>query len=433
MKRFLYFLGFTTLIVTSSCGSQKNNDETTLTPQKTTIKGELKDYYEVVDKEYTITDDTFGKLITVQLKRTDTEFPNNYKKGYEPVGMSGRDVKGNYGFGIEVFDADDNKIYGSRADAVGISGCYSYDDLKDLWELEAGEVNRIRWATHDLDKYLGQKLTFKITSYISEDEDETVSTGNTDGIFVEGIIGGSKAAKLYIFNGIGEMSYELDAKKPDGARARRIITVDSWDKTTGNLKFTAYDYKSKKVVSYFDGIVSNDNGVTTYKGNFTNIKGVSMGVDMHGTSITEAIDTYSNIDISGIEIPNNSFSSSYDSDYSDYTVSSNSSGNADWDEIITEYEKLTDNYVTFINKLERSNSFDVTASIKMSEEAIKIQELTEKIDRAKSNSELTIDQEKRLLKCAEKMAAIAPKTLKIQQKMMDEVNSGTISIPSISF
>lgn len=169
-----------TLAALMSCGgnsNQKNNEnekeqaekETVLVPKTTKVKGDLSEYFEVVEKEYQLKDDTYSKMITITLMRKDKELPDIYKE-FKPVGYFGAGVMGNYGFGIKIFDENEDQVLSIRADVGGTGGVYSSDDLKDLWDLEKGETGIVRWMTYDLDECTG-KLTFTITSYAQENED----------------------------------------------------------------------------------------------------------------------------------------------------------------------------------------------------------------------------------------------------------------------
>ena len=169
-----------TLAALMSCGgnsNQKNNEnekeqaekKTVLVPKTTKVKGDLSEYFEVVEKEYQLKDDTYSKMITITLMRKDKELPDIYKE-FKPVGYFGAGVMGNYGFGIKIFDENEDQVLSIRADVGGTGGVYSSDDLKDLWDLEKGETGIVRWMTYDLDECTG-KLTFTITSYAQENED----------------------------------------------------------------------------------------------------------------------------------------------------------------------------------------------------------------------------------------------------------------------
>ena len=157
-----------------SCGgSEKKTADsaaTTLAPSKTEIKGDLSEYFTVVEKTYDFAD--FEKsmfdeepIIALELQRTDKALPEAYKKGYEPVGYSGYSGRGNYGFGIKVKDADGKEVFSVRADASGLNGVYDSDDLKNLWELEAGETGQVRWSAYELKDANGE-YKFEITSHL---------------------------------------------------------------------------------------------------------------------------------------------------------------------------------------------------------------------------------------------------------------------------
>lgn len=163
MRKLMFMLA--ACVAFAACGGdEKAPEKTFLAPETTEIKGDLKDYFTVVDKEYTLTDaDYFGKMVTITLKRTDKALPARFD-GFEPVGTYGAGVRGNYGVGIVVKNANDEEVMNVRADHGGMGGVYSHEDLLNLWELEAGEEANVRWSTSDLDKCTG-KMTFRITSY----------------------------------------------------------------------------------------------------------------------------------------------------------------------------------------------------------------------------------------------------------------------------
>ena len=150
-----------------SCGGEKKAEKAgTLTPAKTEVKGDLSEYYTVVEKTYNI--DAFEKsilkepIIAIELKRTDKEMKGFH--GFEPVGTFGQGVYGNYGFGIKVTDANGKQVLSVRADEGGMNGVYSSDDLKDLWELAPGETGIVRWSVEELKDAKGE-YKFEITSY----------------------------------------------------------------------------------------------------------------------------------------------------------------------------------------------------------------------------------------------------------------------------
>ncbi|MBO7481141.1 MAG: hypothetical protein J6T63_03425 [Bacteroidales bacterium] len=170
MKKNLFLIVCAVALVLgfSSCGSK----DYVLKPSTTQISGPLGNCYKVVDKEFKCKYDegnVFSPyMITVELERIDGEFPSSiFAIGYEPFGHSGSGVYGNYGFGIEIRDEDDNVVYNCAATAAGLSGPYSSDDVMAFRSLNPGETSIIRWS-EDLSKkeIKGNNLTFKITSAV---------------------------------------------------------------------------------------------------------------------------------------------------------------------------------------------------------------------------------------------------------------------------
>lgn len=167
MKSFKYLTIAFVAICLASCGGKKNSEETeeiVLTPETTQIKGDLGDYFEVVEKEYTVTDG-FGDMVSIEVERTYTDYSFDLK-GVEPYGTYGKGVTGNAGFGIEILDEKGNVIEKVAATASGLGGMYSSDDMKEALKLKAGETGTVRWSFHfDSDK---KPAKFRLTSAYEE-------------------------------------------------------------------------------------------------------------------------------------------------------------------------------------------------------------------------------------------------------------------------
>lgn len=130
----------------ASCGSKNNQSEEDkseeskgLTPETTKIKGDLGDYFEVVDKDYILTKDGIGVMVSVEVKRTDTEYAFD-PQGVEDFGVTGDGIR-NAGFGIELLDENNNVIEKKAA----TRGMYSRDDIKEALKLKPGETGTVRW------------------------------------------------------------------------------------------------------------------------------------------------------------------------------------------------------------------------------------------------------------------------------------------------
>ena len=161
-----------------SCGGKKENSDEAivLTPETTHIKGDLGDCFEVVEKEYTVTDD-WGDMVAIEVKRTDADFPFN-TKGVEPYGTYGQGVTGNAGFGIEILDENGNVIEKTAATDSGLSGMYSSDDMKEALKLRAGETCAVRWSFHfDSEK---KPVKFRLTSAYEEVESSDWDSSSND-------------------------------------------------------------------------------------------------------------------------------------------------------------------------------------------------------------------------------------------------------------
>ena len=192
MKTFKYFAIAIMAVCLAACGGKKGSEEKeeiVLTPETTQIKGDLGDYFEVVEKEYTVTND-FGDIVSIEVKRTDADFSFDLK-GVEPYGIYGKGVTGNAGFGIEILDENGNVIEKVAATASGLGGMYSSDDMKETLKLKAGETGTVRWSFHfDGDK---KPAKFRLTSAYEEvdssnwdsdssssDDDESSSSDDDD-------------------------------------------------------------------------------------------------------------------------------------------------------------------------------------------------------------------------------------------------------------
>lgn len=180
MKTAKFFVMACFAIVLASCGDKKDSDEIVITPETTKIKGDLGDYFEVVDKEYTVTKD-FGDMVSVEVKRTDADYSFNIN-GVEPYGTSGQGVNGHAGFGIEILDEDGNVIEKVAASASGLGGMYSSDDMKDALKLKAGETGTVRWSMHfSSDKKPAKfRLTSAYETVDSSDWDSDSSSSDDD-------------------------------------------------------------------------------------------------------------------------------------------------------------------------------------------------------------------------------------------------------------
>jgi len=169
-----------TTILLSACGGgeKKSASESIVKPKSTSLKGDLKPYFEVVDKEYKIKvdEESFMKsgMITVEIKRTDTDF--DFKTdNINPFGTNGSEDY-HVGFGIEILD-DSGPVVIKNATEGGMGGPYSSEDVTGIINLGKGETGYIRWSI-DEGKLEGLK-SFQITSALqAETHDNSYSSSD---------------------------------------------------------------------------------------------------------------------------------------------------------------------------------------------------------------------------------------------------------------
>jgi O6-methylguanine-DNA--protein-cysteine methyltransferase len=157
------------LFLFNSCG----NKDITLTPESTEVKGDLKEYFTVVDKQFIVKYDEKGifnkYIISIELQRTDVPFKFN-TEGIEPMGTYGQSVNGNFGIGLELRDKDGNIVNTWSPTATGFSGVYSHDDLSNLLRLESGETGQVRWSYDGFKDRKDKEFTFKVSSCLEIDK-----------------------------------------------------------------------------------------------------------------------------------------------------------------------------------------------------------------------------------------------------------------------
>lgn len=171
MKKIFLLSILTTAFMITSCGSSDNdggdsneaNETLTLTPKTVQIKGDLGDYFEVIDKEYETTHDMFD-VISIEIKRTDKDLPFDSKSdAVRPTGYSGAGITTLVGFGLELYDEKGNVVE-KKSTGGGMGGSYSYDDIIEAIKMRPGETGIIRFAI-DKDK---KPVTFVMTSIIEK-------------------------------------------------------------------------------------------------------------------------------------------------------------------------------------------------------------------------------------------------------------------------
>ena len=167
----------------SSCGNKNNSEDGyKLTPVTTNIKGDLSDYYEVVEREYTTTQnyrtmmDNTHTILTVEIRRTDKEFDFE-PETTEPMGTVSVWMSGYVGFGIEILDASGDVVTKRAPTEGGLNGMYSSADMAEALKLKPGETANVRWQINFEDDE--NPATFRLTSAYKKYEDQESTSGGS--------------------------------------------------------------------------------------------------------------------------------------------------------------------------------------------------------------------------------------------------------------
>lgn len=165
--------------IMTSCGGgeKKGTNEVTIKAKSTSIKGDLGDYFEVVDKDYVLKVEEGsimgGAIISVEVKRTDKDF--DFKTdNINPFGTNGSEDY-HVGFGIELL-GESGPITVKQATEGGMGGPYSSEDVTGLMKLKKGETGYIRWSVDKLD---GLK-SFQLSSALQKEEHSSSSSSSSD-------------------------------------------------------------------------------------------------------------------------------------------------------------------------------------------------------------------------------------------------------------
>ena len=168
----------------ASCGGNSSNSEKAsesetaqkehvVKPAQTEIKGDLKGYFEAVDKETPITKDMSANVISVEIKRTEKELPFDRKD--VTIFPEADDSEKSYvaGFGIEVLDDKDNVIAKAEANSTP----YSWDEMKASLQTLPGETATIKFHFYD---DLSKASSYRILSTLEKNEKKEKEKSKAD-------------------------------------------------------------------------------------------------------------------------------------------------------------------------------------------------------------------------------------------------------------
>jgi len=183
MSKINYLLTSLVLsLVLFSCSSENKS----ITPKSSDIKGELGEYYEVVNKDYLINKKENEAEIIVEIKKKSTELP------YSSISAINTGQSTDYlaGLGIELFDNDNPILIREASDYFYMPS----ESINNLLKLKSGETAFLTWSipTENIDKFNNFQITSSITKqnitsnedsnseYISEKPEQSNKNQNWD-------------------------------------------------------------------------------------------------------------------------------------------------------------------------------------------------------------------------------------------------------------
>ena len=172
---FFIFIGIASTCVSS--GSKESTKaevkEHVVKPAQTEIKGDLKGYFEAVDKETPITPDMSAKIISIEIKRTEKELPFDRKD--VTIFPDAKDSEKGHvaGFGIEVLDDKGNVI----AKAEANSSPNSKDEMIAALQTLPGETATIKFRFFD---DLSKASSYRILSTLEKNEKKEKEKSKAD-------------------------------------------------------------------------------------------------------------------------------------------------------------------------------------------------------------------------------------------------------------
>lgn len=170
---FFVFFGFVATCV-SSVGSNEGSTnadakEHVVKPAQTEIKGDLKGYFEVVDKETTVSKNE----ISVEIKRTEKELPFDRKDVTIFPEAKKSDKTNVAGFGIEVLDDKGNVIAKCEANSTP----YSWDEMAAALQTLPGETSTINFHFYES---ISNATSYRILSVLEKNEKKEEEQSKAD-------------------------------------------------------------------------------------------------------------------------------------------------------------------------------------------------------------------------------------------------------------
>lgn len=166
-KLYKLAVAFVACLSVVSCGGSKSDDGENGAKDKIKVKpevavrGPLGEYFTMVDREYTITNNGYSYEVTVEVERNDEMAPFDESICY----FSDSDKSNSFfvgGFGYEILDADGNIIAKGTPDGAA----YSHSEMSAALRTMMGQTNSITF--HIYDNFNETPATIRLISDVKE-------------------------------------------------------------------------------------------------------------------------------------------------------------------------------------------------------------------------------------------------------------------------
>ena len=321
-----------------SCGNKG-----TIDPTSKKINGPLGKFFEVVERDYKISDNE----LSIEFKRISEGGPTGASWSSEPT------------FTVEIQDEDGNSIASKHTDVV-----FNKEQLESVFSLGVDETTSITFKFNK-DK-IKDAARFKVSSKWNEGEDKPSyhSTGNNGIYDLKGSVGDYPATMHFEIEGTDvNGNYYYD--KLGGPNNRLIISgkvkedgIIDLNETTSKGKPTGH-FIGRIDGDYFSGEFFNNQG-KQFSFNFVKTGSVSDG-DYNFD------ETNSNLSM------DNGDDSSFDEE---------KKGDSSYDDFIDEYEKFYRTYIRFIKKMDKNNP---TAMVEYAKLMKQYNDYAAKVEKAKGH------------------------------------------------
>lgn len=351
MKQLL----FSAILLATSLTLIQCKNNLKINAKNTAIKGDLSEYFEVVDRDYNIINDTKDKshFLIIDIKRKNIEIPTSVSQNINSVE-----------FDIELFDKNGPVQIINFNDNL-ISNIGFSDAVKKLFKLKPGEVGFLKWEVNAPDKL----KFFQLNSSLDFNAESSVPI----------------ASQVYSLNLTGTINNKYPIKM--------ILEIDR-ENVTGSYYYTKHNNPI-----LLSGTLVNEKMILTEYGTNVSDIGVFNGVynknSFAGTWSNKGTKTFPFF----LAVEN---STSVAKEPSEPIFSGGKQkGNRNWDEFLDAYERYVDEYILL---LRRSKNGDVAALTAYADFYKKSAELLEILKEGENAGELTPGQAARMLRIQAKLA-----------------------------